>query len=298
MKFVARVGTAGLAALAVAVPARAWWTGGHNLVAQAAVASLPNDVPQWFRDGAGQVGHCAEDPDIIKLRETPALRDTEEPEHYLDYELLQGATLPPNRRLYLRMLAEKKLDPSKVGTVPYVVVEWTQRLAAGFMESRKWPDNPYIHTKCLVYAGILSHYTGDIAQPLHVTVHYDGRVGADGMSPRSGIHGRMDSILEKAKLTVPLLSKDQKIEPAEDILDAAVAEIQQSRSQIDRVYQLEQELPPAKGEWTPTPAAMELARERGREATRFTAAMMLTAWRKSADIAVPAYLEREAAPTK
>jgi hypothetical protein len=283
-------------ALAALSPAQAWWTNGHSIIAEAAVRSLPDDVPAAFRSGAGLVAHCAQDPDVTKSPATPINKDREEPDHYIDWELLQGKPLPANRYDFVKQCLDQHQDPRHVGLLPYSTAEWTERLAVAFAEQRKWPDNPYIPTKCQVYAGILAHYTGDLCQPLHVTLSFDGRALPDGSSPKSGIHAAVDSLIEKLELKPTDLAKGQKIEPVDALRPAILKEIGESRSHIDQTYALEASLPPRNGAWTPTPAVKEFGTERAREATRFTAAMILTAWRKSAHITIPNFIERNDTP--
>jgi hypothetical protein len=285
-----------LAAVTLALPARAWWPKGHSLVAAAAVRSLPPEVPAFFRAGAGQVAHCAQDPDVIKIRELQQISDREHPEHFLDQELLQGRPLPPTRYQFEKLCRELKVEPEKVGFAPYAIAEWTQRLAAAFAEHRRWPKNPYIRNKCLVYAGILSHYSGDLCQPLHVTIEFDGRKGPEGTTSHTGIHAGVDAALEKLPVTIEELARDQKVEPMAALMPAILLEMESSRALIDRVYALERQWPPAQGEWKATPEVAAFTRERGREATRFTASLYLTAWRASATVKLPPWLERESEP--
>jgi hypothetical protein len=282
-----------LAVPLLTAPAAAWWPKGHSIVAEAAVRSLPAEVPAFFRRGTGMAAHCAQDPDVFKQRETAALNDAEGPEHYVDLELLQGKPLPDRRSAYLKLLHELKQEPGKVGTLPYSVAEWTEKLAVAFAEHRKWPANPYIQTKCLVYAGILAHYSGDLAMPLHTTVHHDGRARPDGASPRTGIHARVDSLIEKLQLQPADLARNQQPEAFDALLPAISREIERSRALVDRTYELEPRLPPTRGDWSPSPEIMSFTQERARAAARFTASLYLTAWRKSASVQLPAWLERE-----
>lgn len=80
-------------------PARAWWPQGHSLISEAAVRALPADVPLFFRREAALVAHCAQDPDLWKNPALPQVTDTEAPDHFIDWELLQGRALPPTRRI-------------------------------------------------------------------------------------------------------------------------------------------------------------------------------------------------------
>ena len=91
---------------ATAPAVHAWHDEGHYYSAMAAVEALPDDVPAFFRDGAAVVAHGSIDPDVAKHRAAPQLRETEEPEHYLDLELLQGRPLPQTRNEYRALCAE------------------------------------------------------------------------------------------------------------------------------------------------------------------------------------------------
>ena len=275
------------------LPARAWWPGGHSILSEAAVRALPREVPVYFRRGAGLIAHCSQDPDVAKNRDLPNVNDSEYPEHYFDYELLQGRALPPTRYQFVQLCAELKLHPKEIGLLPYAIAEWTERLAMAFAEHRRWPDDPSIRSKSLVYAGFLAHYAQDMCMPLHVTIDHDGRTNADGTSPRSGIHAKVDSLIEKLALQPQQLARLQTIEPLPELMPSILAELHQSRSLIDRVYELESSLPPENGAWQPVPRVMDFAGERGRAATRFTAALYLTAWRKSAALKLPSWLHRD-----
>lgn len=290
-------------------PACAWWPQGHSILAAAALKALPDDVPAYFRNDPGLVAHCAQDPDVAKSAVLPYMTAREEPEHFIDYEMLKGQPLPPTRAAFVAWALKNNVDPNKVGYVPYAIAEWTERLTMAFAEQRKYPNNPYIQTKSLLYAGFLAHYAGDICMPLHTTVDYDGRVTAAGRSPHSGIHAKVDSLIEKLPLRPEDLAAGQKVEPLAEvatdardnraplipgIFPAILKELDGSHALIGKTYQLEAQLPPDQGDWKPSADVTAFTTERGREATRFIASLYLTAWRKSADIRLPRWLEREA----
>jgi hypothetical protein len=274
--------------------AQAWWPQGHSILSEAAVRALPPEVPAFFRNGAGMIAHTTQDPDVSKNRDAPLVSDREAPEHYIDLEMIDGRALPPTRHEFLKLCAEMKLDPKNVGYLPYAIAEWTERLSIAFAEHRKYPENPYIKNKCLVYAGFLAHYAQDLCMPLHTTIHHDGRANADGSSPKTGIHTRVDSLIEKLQMQPAALAKNQRVTAVSSLLPAIVQELEQSRSHIDVTYSLESQLPPENGAWTATPQVRAFADERAREATRFTASLFLTAWRNSAKIKLPQWLKREA----
>jgi len=186
-----------LCAVASWTPALAWNGSGHYRIAEAAVLALPDEGPGFFRWGAGTVAHTAIDPDVMKSRDTPQLGHQEYPEHFLDLELLNGESLPQLRYDFVTRCVSLERRPNQVGFVPYAVTEGTQRLSLAFAEYRCWPENPHVRSKALIYAGLLAHYAEDMVQPLHTTVHYDGRATEAGESPRSGIHRQVDSLFEQ-----------------------------------------------------------------------------------------------------
>ena len=288
----ATVAVSFLAAVSLAASAVAWWAPGHRSATRTAMAALGDQVPTFFSDGAAAIVHGVTDPDMLREAAGPELGSTEGPEHYFDIELLDGAGVPPTRRRFLRFCREKKLEPAKVGMLPYAIAEWSQRLAVAFAEHRKWPDNPHVRAKCLVYAGILAHYAQDLCQPLHTTVHFDGRTRPDGSSPRSGIHMRMDDLLGRMKLDTTEAAKDVKPCALDDVLPAVLKEIRRSNAMVDRVYELENQLPTKDQSWAPTQPVRDLANERLRASAQMTADLFLTAWRQSAETKLPGWLDR------
>src|SRR5699024_9632145 len=173
--------------LPAAPKALAWTQAGHFYIARAAVKDLPKQMPQFFRDGIKQIAHVVNQPDIIKNAGLKQIHSTEGPNHYLDLERLRGKTLPPTRFEYIKMCYRMHENPKYIGFLPYAITEYEQRLAVIFAEHRRWPDNKYIQENALIIAGLMAHYTGDLVQPLHTTVNYDGMVNARGRSPHSGI---------------------------------------------------------------------------------------------------------------
>ena len=285
--------------LGLCAPARAWFPQGHSIVAEAATKSLPADVPGWFRDGAAQIAHCAQDPDVQKSRDLPFMTEDEYPQHFFDLEMLQGRPLPKSRADFHKLCAELKINAADVGELPYTIAQRTQRLTLIFAEARRYPENPYIRAKALVEAGILSHYSGDMCMPLHTTIDHDGRVLPGGKSPKTGIHAKVDSLIEKLELKPEILAQNQKIEPLPELLAAIEAQMKDSREKIDATYALETALPDTKvtdPNWKATPALENFTQERARAATNFTASLFLTAWRDSEKIKLPFWLQREKNP--
>lgn len=267
----------------------AWHAPGHDLSTRGAVASLPNELPAFFRNGTDTIAHCAVDPDnFTKPIAPPMLHQAEAPEHHIDLELVPDLdNLPPNRYEFLASVYERKLKPLEVGMLPYAVSEWTGRLTVAFAEYRKWPTDPAIQAKCLVYAGLLAHYAGDLCQPLHTTIHFDGRV-VKGAKPVRGIHKKLDAALGKLGRVEP----DVRVAPFDNTFAAVLAELKRSHALVDRVYELEADLPDYEAPLKPDGKAAQFLHDRLKASERFIGSLFLTAWRDSEKIVLPAWHQR------
>ena len=271
---------------------QAWTVPGHSRVTKAAMKILPKEMPAFFRDQATAVSHMAVDPDAMKQREFVELKNAESPEHYLDLEFLEGSELPEDRYKYMELLQRLDLTPYKVGFSPYAIAEGVQRLTVAFAEYRQWPDDPTIQAKIAIYAGLLSHYAGDLAQPLHTTVHHNGMTSKEEQyeSPHTGIHLKIDRLFE-------LLPEDDcelligiKATRFENVRQAFASQLVESHSQVSRVYDLEPSLEEFDKAMS-NPKVSEFTIERYRVGAEFIASLFLTAWEDSADVELPWWLE-------
>jgi hypothetical protein len=287
-----------LAALVLVIPrsAAGWQAEGHERAVRLTESLIAGKLPAFFVGDLGAVANYSRDPDVFTGSGLAQLRDQEGPEHYLDWEELGITELPATRSEYLALLTRKRLSPAQAGLLPYGVIEWTQRLTVAFAQHRKWPDDARIRAKCLVYAGLLSHYAADLCQPLHVTVHFDGRIKAGDRSPRTGIHNKVDALLSLASLANTNLMSRARARPYPDLMRGVTAEIKSSRALIDRVYQLERKLPAGGEPGVPDPDVQAFAEERLRAAAVFLANLYLTVWTDSARAVLPAWEDRTPAP--
>ncbi|MCC7262917.1 MAG: hypothetical protein IT369_10385 [Candidatus Latescibacteria bacterium] len=285
---VVRAGAVGLVLLACGAPAWGWWAGGHALITRAAVQALPGEMPEFFRQGAEAMARLAPVPDAERNPALSHLRSAGRGEHFLDLELLGGKALPDQRYDFLKLCAAAGQDPAQVGTAPYAVAEWTERLALAFAQHRRWPANTLVQSECLTAAGHLAHYAEDLCQPLHTTLHYDGRAGVDGKSPRSGIHEKVDALPEKLKLDPAELAKGLAPVTGDSLMPLILAQLQASNGLVDSVYALEGEL-----DHPESARVRAFAEERSRAAAALTAGLYLRAWAISASVELPGWLQRD-----
>ena len=226
-----------LAALAF-LPAglRAWDYEGHRIVNQVALAALPPDFPAFVHDPAmaeriaflaGEPDRWRNVPDLIMRQSGGSWAD-----HYLDIEQLPAAGLDPAKVPSLRydfMLAFAAgraahpqnfpaIDPANdadhtrewPGFAPWAIAEYYARLKSALMYLRTYqelgtPEEVANAQANVVYLmGVMGHYVGDCAQPLHATEYHSGWVGPNphGYTTWKNFHSWIDSgLINKAGIT-------------------------------------------------------------------------------------------------
>lgn len=191
---------AALLALPVA-DAGAWGSSGHRMIGVAAMRALPEDVPAFLRtaEAAAEVGELSREPDRWKGAGRTHDRDRDTA-HFIDltddgYAMTSAGphidALPELRSEYERMLTQAGLDVDEAGYLPYALIDGYQQLVRDFsywrvlnaVEAREtdpgrraWYREDRQRREALILRdiGVLSHYVGDAAQPLHLTIHYNG----------------------------------------------------------------------------------------------------------------------------
>ena len=288
------LGAAACCLIYVGDSANAWHDEGHYYAAVAATTNLPDTVPAFFRNGYQTIGHMSIDPDVQKNPATPQLDHTEWCEHFFDIEMIGGQPLPRKRFEYYKLCERLGVDPRKTGTLPYAVAEWTQRLTVAFAEHRANPENPYIKLKCLVYAGMLSHYTADLHMPLHTTIHFDGiHDKVTGTTQYKGIHAQIDALPSKLPYAFFFDEKLQALKPHADIFDFTLEQFAISHAKVPLAYQLAERYPPTHKLSLTDNHVAQFTRERMRSAAWFTSSIYLSAWRNSAGVELPKWLDRK-----
>ncbi|MGC4073348.1 MAG: hypothetical protein QM760_12700 [Nibricoccus sp.] len=191
-----------------AVRVFAWDFEGHRTVNLLAVSSLPADFPAFVKAPAARerIGFLAGEPDRWRNVPDLPLQHTNAPDHYLDFEDLEPlgltpATLSDLRHIYTSQIflaraahpeRFKPIDPEKnkdgtralPGYLPWSIAESYARLKSAFSylkafeEAGGTPEEIANAQANIIYImGVMGHYVGDGAQPLHTTMHHHGWVG-------------------------------------------------------------------------------------------------------------------------
>ena len=248
--------------LATADRSPAWWFKGHQTMSEAAVLGLPKDMPAFFREAARSLGSHSGEPDRWKNRMARNLRPAEEGNHYLDLEDLGGRDLPTSRAEFGDLLRKLGHTPERTGTLPYAIMENYDRLCCSFKDLRAAPDDPDVRARCLVYAGILAHYTCDLAMPLHTTRDYNGK-NKDGEILQRGIHAKIDGFPEKFGLKKEEMGQGLQAQSLPNVWAGTLKMIRESHQHVERCYELD-----AAGAFdTPTAESRKFILERCRAGT-------------------------------
>lgn len=211
----------------VTATAVAWDAHGHRTITYLAIDGLPPDMPSWLREAryAARIADQSNEPDRWRGTRRPAIRHEANPEHYINAEDLEyfGLTLESLPRLryeYFRAMAIARhehpgrfppYDPSSdedktrewPGFLPHAIAEHHAKLQASFNSMRileilndpaRSHELEQARSNVIYHMGVLSHFVGDAAQPLHTTRHHHGWVGENprGYTTDYGIHAYID----------------------------------------------------------------------------------------------------------
>jgi len=272
-----------------------WGNEGHMMINRVAAEKLPLDMPSFLRSAAEQLAYLGPEPDRWREKTELALKLSQEADHFIDLELFEGITLPPDRYSYYRALETErrqnpaqadKFWPEKVGLQPYIAMEIFERLIVAFREYRHavrdHRSTEFAERNATFYAGWLGHYVADASQPLHTTIHYAGWVGPNpnGYTTGHGIHGLFEATYVAANIRAndfaPLVKAPTELK---DPFADYIAYLRSSNGLVEQVYSLEKA-----GSFTGkgTPAAFEFTTQRLAAGSQMLLDLWYTAWLDSA----------------
>ena len=285
-----------LVLLALTTPAWPWGNEGHSAINRVAAQKLPPEVPSFLRDAADQLAYLGPEPDRWRERTELALKLSQEPDHYINLERLDGMTLPPDRYSFYLQLYEKRdqtpgkpdyLLPEKVGLQPYIAIEVYERLVVALREYRhallEHRNPEFAARDAIFYAGWLGHYVADGSNPMHTTVQHNGWVGPNpnGYTTANTIHWRMEGTFvaanQKQLQFADLVPVSPRLltNPFQDYLTY----LWDSHQYVEKVYQLEKT---GGFDGEGTPESREFIRQRMAAGAQMLRDMWYSAWIQSA----------------
>jgi len=227
---------------------------GHRMINQLALASLPGEFPDFVQqvDAAERIAFLAGEPDRWRNTSDATLQHLNKPDHYLDIEYLEPLgfdvnALPPFRYEFAMKLAEARkkngnkfptVDPrnnrdhtnEQVGFLPWSIDEYFSKIKSAFSylkayEESGTPDEiSNARQNVIQYMGVLGHFVGDAAQPLHTTKHFNGWLGdnPNGYTTSRGFHSWIDGgYINKVRLQLDELVL--RVRPAQLLRSPAAA---------------------------------------------------------------------------
>lgn len=215
--------------LLAASPAIGWDAAGHRMITQLAIEGLPQDSAPWLKnpDTISRITDQAVVPDRWRSTKIAQLQHANNPDHYFDLEDLEPygikfAEIPTLRIEFIKRLMEircqkgwtsspKPVNPARdtdktqewPGFLPWAIAEQYGKVQSAMRVIRilEQLDDPgralqleQAKQDAGVHMGILAHYVGDAAQPLHTTKHHHGWVGDNpkNYTTDRGIHSYID----------------------------------------------------------------------------------------------------------
>jgi hypothetical protein len=223
------------------------------MVNEAATLGLPTDMPQFFYQAYPELTWLGYDPDRWKGggRSLDAAND---PDHFLDYEYVDGLTLPESRYRFIDLmytsgrLRRFGIHNAEAGFLPWRIAEVAQALQVEF---RNWrfstpgsTERMIIEQDIIHFAGILGHYAGDSANPHHTTIHFNGWAGPnpEGYAYDCGTHSRFESVFVSHAVDVSDVTP--RLAPPklrEDYFVAGMEAVKESNSRVEDLYRLDRD---------------------------------------------------------
>ncbi|MEO5568989.1 MAG: nuclease [Gemmatimonadaceae bacterium] len=232
--------------------ARFWGQPGHRIIGDVAAASLPEQMPKFFRDARAQLSYLNPDPDRWGDRGEraldSALNDAQSIEHYVDLELVPGNALNARSRYtFIDSLHAHGVGTTSPGFLPYRMLELTQSLRVQFRLWRAEKDSTVkqmIEQRIINDAGLLGHYVGDGSNPHHTTRNHDKWIetaNPNGFTTVAGFHSRFESRYVESHMTAsdiaPLVGRDARV--IAPVRDGIWSYLRTSFSNLDRLYSLD-----------------------------------------------------------
>jgi hypothetical protein len=300
--------------------ADAWDAAGHRTITKLALEGFAQreGTPEFLRDPQirERVVDQSTTPDRWRGTRVAQLAHQNNPDHYLDIEDLEpyGLTLAevsPLRYEFIKQLVlakERKgeafngrpinpaTDTARVlewpGFLPHAIMEHWGKLQASFrtlriLEALNEPARAEqlanARLNVMYHMGVLSHFVGDAAQPLHTTTHHHGWVGdnPNNFTTDRGFHAYIDgTIVAHHGISADSLREsvlfDQPLADARDPWRDVLALITRSHEMVTPVYEAQ------KSGALEQPAGAQLIIARFTDAAATLAALYVAAYEQAA----------------
>lgn len=169
----------------------AWGQRGHQAITQCAIRLLENMgggaiYPSYLIHSL-HVAYISTTPDTVWRSEkvSDSVRKKNGPTHYISLDSLLTDINKIKYQAKMRALFNTKnifkplLD---VGSAPHRIIQLHDLLKDEFVKLNDAKDKKGVFDRIIVFSGLLSHFVGDLANPMHLTGDFDGWNSGQGVS--------------------------------------------------------------------------------------------------------------------
>lgn len=186
------------------VPALAWGERGHDLVTRVAARLLSEEHPNIGEAMASRehmLAHLSNVPDIHWRASymSNAEREANSSTHYIDLDLIypvpeELSQIERDYDEFAELARQRDLDlDTDIGTAPWRVLQLQQDMTAALRDAAKAENrNAMVEAsnRALLYAGIMSHFVADLANPHHSTIDHNGV-----QTGQAGLHAYFETLI-------------------------------------------------------------------------------------------------------
>jgi hypothetical protein len=258
--------------------AHAWDYEGHRIVNQLALHSLPTNFPSFVQtsEARERIAFLSGEADRWRNTADVTLRHCNNPDHFLDVDLLpdhglSAESLTRFRYDFAVQLAQARAanpdavprvdrvrDPDHtkalIGFLPWTITEYHSKLRSAFSYLRTFEEAggtseeiTNAQQNVIYVMGVMGHFVGDGAQPLHTTKHYNGWIGENpkGYTTNRTFHQWIDGgYISRAKIAAEELMP--KVRPASalqgsetNVFRITVAWLVEQHKLVESLYELD-----------------------------------------------------------
>ncbi len=169
----------------------AWGMDVHRWITRRAIDGLPADIRPFFVAKRDFISEHAADPDLWRVVGLKGNLGEEDPNHYLDLDILDEpvpfTNVPRDLAAFVNRYGADRA--TRMGRLPWRTEEIYTRLVNTFRDVGK-PTAPYAADNSRYLVAVLAHYVEDAHVPFHATGNHDGQ-----LTGQKGIHSRFESEL-------------------------------------------------------------------------------------------------------
>lgn len=305
----------------------AWNYEGHRMVNEIALASLPDEFPDFVRAprAAERIAFLAGEPDRWRNNPELPIKHYNGLDHYFDAEYLALAGLDARQVSDLRYsfavefaegrkAHDDKFPPIDLkrnedqtqqwsGFLPWAITEYYGKLKSAFSYLKTFEEQggtleeiQNARENVIYIMGVMGHYVGDGAQPLHTSMHHNGWVGEnpERFTTWRGIHSWIDGgLIAKAGITsdqllprvtaVRALALAERPDGRDPVFVATMDYLLAQNALVVPFYQMEKEDRFKSDQISKDPTGSEFIEGQLLRGGEMLAKIWLTAWQNAAE---------------